>query len=171
MGTDQSKTVIMKFADFGSADRALRNLRRQQKAQGLGIRQGAVVVGTPSGMMPVKDIDDIGLGEVTGSAADLMVFLGVGTAKIAAETAFAGVGLLLNSARRAAALGVSLLLMPARMVAGAFESDSPLQGYDTVLEAGACAVFAVVDAPEDAELVIADLADYGGEVIQVGLNE
>ena len=170
VGTHHSDTVVVRFADFDSANKALRKLRDAQQNKRLQIRQGAVVVGTPDGVMPVKSLDDMGLGDVTSNVADSVVFLGIGSAKIAAETALASAGLLLSSARRAVALGGSLLMLPARMVLSSFESSKVAEGIDAVLEPGACAVIAIVDAPEDADQVIASLSEFGGEVVQIEVD-
>ena len=163
-------SVVAKFADLDAANKALRNLRDAQQSKGLEIREGAVVIGTADGVMPVADLDDIGLGEVSGNALDLMVFLGIGTVKIAAETAISSGALLLSSARRAAALGGSLFLMPARRLFSVFESENALEYLGTAIEPGVCAVVAVVDEPDDTAQVIAELSESGGEVIEIEID-
>jgi uncharacterized membrane protein len=167
MDVRQSKTVVVRFADFDSANRALRKLRDAQKKKRLQIHRGAVVVGTAEGAMPVKSLDDMGLGDVGSNLADLAVFFGLGSARIVAETALAGAALLLSSTRRAAALGGSLLLLPARMLVSSFQSGEITEGIDALLEPGACAVVAVVDSQGDADQIVADLSEYGGEAVAI----
>jgi hypothetical protein len=163
-------SVVAKFADLDAANKALRNLRDAQQSKGLEIREGAVVIGTADGVMSVADIDDIGLGEVTSNALDLMAFLGIGTVKIAAETAISGGALLLSSARRAAVLSGSLFLMPARMLFSVFETENAIEYLGTAIEPGVCAVVAVLDEPDDTAQVIAELSESGGEVIEIDVD-
>lgn len=169
--TKFERSVVATFADLESANRALRNLRDAQQNRGLEIREGAVVVGTADGVMPVADLDDVGLGEVTSNALDLVAFLGIGTAKIAAETAIAGGLLLLSSARRAVALSSSLLFLPAKMLIDAFESEKVVEIGGTTIEPGVCAVIAVVAEADDAAQVVAELSESGGQVVEVDVDQ
>ena len=169
--TDYHGSVVAKFGSIDEANRALRNLHDAQQNKGLVIREGAVVVGTAEGVMPVTDIDDVGIGDVTSNAIDLVAFLGIGAVKIAAEAAIAGSALMLSSARRAAALGGSLFMIPARMVFSVFEDDSDLEYLGAAIEPGVCAVVAVVDEPTDTAQVIAELSESGGEVIEIDVDD
>jgi uncharacterized membrane protein len=167
---DYQNSIIATFTDLDTANKALRRLRDAQQNRGVDIKDGAVVVGTAEGVMPVMDLDDVGLGDVAGNALDLFAYLGIGATKIAAETAIAGGLLLLSSARRAAALGTSLLLMPAKSLLGILESDKALDYFGAVIEPGTCAVVAVVDEPDVAAQVMAELSESGGQVIEVDVN-
>jgi len=169
--TDYHGSVVAKFDSIDAANNALRDLRDAQQNKGLVILEGAVVVGTEDGVMPVTDIDDVGIGDVTGNAIDLVAFLGIGAVKIAAEAAIAGGALMLSSARRAAALGGSLFMIPARMVFSVFESESELEYLGAAIEPGVCAVVAVVDEPTDTAQVIAELSESGGEVIEIDVDD
>jgi uncharacterized membrane protein len=169
--TEREGSVVATFPDLNSANKALRKLRDAQQNQGLAIREGAVVVGTTDGLMPVMELDDIGLGDVASNAFDLATYLGVGTAKIAASTAISGGLLLLSSARRAAALGGSLLLMPAKRFMDMLETSKVIDYVDATIEPGACAVVAVVDEPSLVAQVIAELAESGGQVIEMDVDQ
>lgn len=168
--TEVQRSVVARFSDLDSANKALRRLREAQKNEGLEIRNGAVVVGTADGVMSVTELEDVGLSDVATSALDLMTFLGVGAAKIAAGTALAGGMLLLSSARRAAALGGAVLMMPARMFLDVFESEKVVDALGTTIEPGVCAVVALVDEPATAAQVMAELAESGGEVVEVNVE-
>lgn len=168
---DSQRSVVAKFSDLDSANKALRKLRDAQKNRGLDIRDGAVVVGTADGVMPVMDLDDVGLGDVAGNALDLMAFLGIGATKIAADAAIAGGLLLLSSARRAASLGGSLLLMPAKVFLGVLESEKALDYFGATIDPGTCAVIAVVDEPAAAAQVMAELSEAGGYVVEVDVED
>lgn len=163
-------SVIAKFADLDSANKALRKLRDAQKNEGLDIREGAVVVGTADGVMPVTNLDEIGLGDVASNAVDLLAYLGVGTAKIAAQTAIAGGLLLMSSARRMAALGGSLLVMPAKKFLSVLGSDEAVDLWGATIEPGTCAVIAVVEDASAAAQVMAELAESGGVVIDLDID-
>ncbi|MFN2201897.1 MAG: hypothetical protein ACK2UO_11870 [Caldilineaceae bacterium] len=163
-------SVIAKFADLDSANRALRKLRDAQKNEGLDIREGAVVVGTVDGVMPVTNLDEVGLGDVASNAVDLMAYLGVGTAKIAAQTAIAGGLLLMSSARRVAALGGSLLVMPAKKFLNVLGSDQEIDLLGATIEPGTCAVVAVVEDAAAAAQVMAELAESGGLVLELDVD-
>lgn len=169
--TDYQGSVVAKFADLDSANRALRNLRDAQKDKNLRIREGAVVIGTPDGVMPVADLDDVSLGDVTGSAIDLMMFLGVGSLKIATEAAISGAALLLSSARRAASLGGTLLTLPAKVLLSAFDDDSPADHLVGVIQPGVCVIVAVADGPTDTAQLIAELSESGGEILDIEVDE
>lgn len=167
MGTEQADILVAKFADFATANKALRKLREAQRSKRLHGRKGAIVVGTPEGVMPVKDLDDMGVGDITSSMIDLAAFLGIGAAKIAAGTAFAGATLLLSSTRRTLALGRTLVLLPAKMLLGSFGSDEIVEELSSAVEPGVCAVVAVVNDADDAAQVAADLSEYGGELVTI----
>ncbi len=167
---DYRESIIATFTDLDAANKALRRLREAQQKRGLELSEGAVVVGTADGVVSVTDIEDFGLGDVTSSTVDLLMFLGVGTMKIAAEAAISGGALLLNSARRAAALGSSILLLPARMVMDMFDTEAAIEALGGAIGPGVCAVVAVVRDPSDAAQIIAELAESGGEVIELDIE-
>ena len=165
--TDDQGSIVARFEDIETANRALRNLRDAQQSKGLEIREGAVVVGTADGVMPIMDIDDVGLCDVTSNALDLMVFLGIGAVKIAAEAALSGGALLLSSGRRAFALGGSLLMLPAKTLFAFFESEQAIENLGKAIEPGVCAVIAVVDHVADRAQVMAELSESGGEIVEI----
>jgi hypothetical protein len=168
--SNTESSVVARFPDLDSANKALRSLRHAQQNRGLAISEGAVVIGTADGIMPVVELDDIGLSDVASNALELATFLGIGTVKIAAGAAISGGLLLLSSGRKAAALGGSLLLMPAKWAMDMLEADKTIDYFDATIEPGACAVVAVVDEPELIAQVVAELAEAGGEVVDLELD-
>ena len=60
--------------------------------------------------------------------------------------------------------------MPAKSLLGMLESDKALDYFGAVVEPGTCAVVAVVDEPDVAAQVMAELSESGGQVIEMDVN-
>ncbi len=157
--SNESKTIVAKFANMEAAREALNELGGKDE----GVHGGSVLLRDESGSVYVREIDERSLGEITRSGIDLGTFLVAGGIGILADAFFSSANLLLRGTGKAFDLGGAIVKAPVRRVQGILSADPDVKSIGQTLAPGGSALVVAVDENKSAE-VVARLVAHGGLV-------
>jgi predicted flap endonuclease-1-like 5' DNA nuclease len=166
MGTDGSNLIVAKFENQDQAEQALGQVEQVLKATGSKLDEGTLVARDAAGEVKVVDLKDTAMSDIIANAADLTLYLALGTVKIAFSTAVSGLALLMESTGRFASLLGSVALFPVKKISRLFFSTDALERLGITLDPGNAAV--VIQVAERHLATLQDaLKTAGGEIVGV----
>lgn len=166
MGTDGSSLIVAKFENKDQAEQALGQVEQVLRATGSKLDEGTLVARDTEGEVEVVDLKDTAMSDIIGNAADLTLYLAMGTVRIAFNTAVSGLALLVESTGRFASLMGSVALFPVKKISRLFFSSDALERLGITLDPGNAAV--VIQVAERHMATLHDaLKTAGGEILGV----